>query len=60
VARIEVEQADLEKIMTPAVRRRIVEELKKLGFLHVALDMEGFTSGSLNRVLKDQDLPQRR
>lgn len=51
VARIEVEGADLERLMRPDLRLKIVEELKGVGFLHVALDMEGYTPGSLNRAI---------
>ena len=52
LARIEVEAADLERMMQPEVRLRLLERLKGLGFLHVTLDLEGFVSGSLNRGLK--------
>jgi pyridinium-3,5-biscarboxylic acid mononucleotide sulfurtransferase len=52
LARIEVEATDLDRIMRPEVRRRLVERLRDLGFLHITLDLEGFLSGSLNRALK--------
>ena len=55
VARIEVDGPELDKLMAPELRSRIVAELKGLGFLHVALDLEGYTTGSLNRVLKEQE-----
>jgi uncharacterized protein len=51
VARIEVDAAELDRLMLPDLRTRIVEDLKRVGFLHVALDMEGYTSGSLNREI---------
>ena len=37
----------------PQFRREVVEHLKSLGFKYVALDLEGFRSGSLNAVLTD-------
>ena len=49
VARIEVKSSDF-----PAVIERkedIVNELKRLGFHYIALDMEGFRSGSLDEVI---------
>ncbi len=49
VARIEVGPDELERLMLPDLRLQIVEDLKRIGFLHVALDMEGYTTGSLNR-----------
>lgn len=54
VARIEVDGPELDRLMAPELRGRIVAELKGLGFLHVALDLEGYTTGSLNRVLEKE------
>lgn len=48
VARIEVPLARLPELVAPAVRERVVADLKALGWKHVALDLEGFRSGSLN------------
>jgi len=52
VARIEVNAPDMEKLVRPDMRLRIVEELRAIGFLHVALDLEGYTTGSLNRAIE--------
>jgi len=51
VARIEVERSDLAIIMEKGFREAIVKRFKDIGFVHVALDMEGYVSGSMNRVL---------
>jgi uncharacterized protein len=48
VARIEVPVARLAELTAEGVRERVVADLKSLGFKHVALDLEGFRSGSLN------------
>lgn len=48
-ARIEVPAADLARMVEPGVRERVVRGLLGLGFRFVALDLEGFRSGSLNR-----------
>jgi uncharacterized protein len=32
-------------------RREVVDQLKSAGFKYVALDLEGFRSGSMNAVL---------
>lgn len=53
VARIEVPVADLERLLAPDVRRRVVDEFKRLGFRFVALDLQGFRSGSLNEGIAD-------
>lgn len=51
VARIEVEISDLGKIMDKTLREKIVERFRKIGFLHIALDLEGYVTGSMNRSL---------
>jgi uncharacterized protein len=51
VARIELQAPDLKRIMEPEIRERIVAKLKKLGFLYVTLDLEGYVTGSMNRGL---------
>jgi len=52
VARIEVPLAELSALLAPGVRDRIVEGLRALGFGYVALDLEGFRSGSMNEGLR--------
>jgi uncharacterized protein len=51
VARIEVETADIERLIHRKTRAAIVKELRKIGFAHVAVDLEGYRQGSLNRAL---------
>ena len=46
-----MELSDLRKMMGKALREKIVEQFKRIGFLHIALDLEGYVSGSMNRVL---------
>jgi uncharacterized protein len=48
-ARLEVEPTALESVL--ARRTEVVEAVRRAGFTFVALDLEGFRSGSLNRVL---------
>ncbi|MBW2491262.1 MAG: ATP-dependent sacrificial sulfur transferase LarE [Deltaproteobacteria bacterium] len=52
VARIEVDAKDIEKIINGKIRALVVEKLRKIGFSHVAVDIEGYQQGSLNRALK--------
>jgi len=49
VARIELAPRDLRKAMQAAMRAEIVKGLRDIGFTHVALDLEGYVQGSLNR-----------
>ncbi len=52
LARIEISQDDFEKIMSLKVREQIVSEFKKLGFVYISLDLQGFRSGALNESLQ--------
>jgi uncharacterized protein len=52
VARLEVPPEDWERVLESGARERIVERLRELGYLFVALDLAGFRSGSLNDALK--------
>ncbi len=50
-ARIEVEPEAISRFMEKDVRQQVVSRLRALGFRFVALDLEGYTTGSLNRVI---------
>jgi uncharacterized protein len=49
LARIELLSKDMERALI--CRQEIAGELKSLGFLYAAIDLEGFRSGSMNEVL---------
>ncbi len=51
LARVEVGQEDFAKLLDPAIRAEITAYLKKLGFLYVTLDLQGYRTGSLNEML---------
>jgi uncharacterized protein len=51
MARIEVSLDALPRLAEGELRRALVEHLRSLGFKYVALDLEGFRSGSMNAVL---------
>lgn len=52
VVRLELRVEDLPRALEPGVRERLVEGCKALGFLWVALDLEGYRTGSLNAALE--------
>jgi pyridinium-3,5-biscarboxylic acid mononucleotide sulfurtransferase len=52
VARVELPAADLARALEPAVRRALVEGIKAAGYSFVALDLEGFRSGSAHEALR--------
>lgn len=51
VARIEAGENDFGRFFEEEVRKSVVKRFKELGFKHIALDLEGFVSGSMNRTL---------
>jgi pyridinium-3,5-biscarboxylic acid mononucleotide sulfurtransferase len=51
LARIEVPIEHLEWLAERSVREQLVHRLRELGFQYIALDLEGFRSGSLNALV---------
>jgi uncharacterized protein len=49
-ARIELDVNGITQMMSPAIRKQVLSCLKRLGFVHVLLDLEGYRMGSLNPV----------
>ncbi len=56
VARLEVEQDEVARLLSPAIRERVDAELRRIGFRFVTVDLRGFRSGSLNEGIT---IPQR-
>ena len=54
LARIEVAQAEIDRLFDKPTRDAIVEKFKAAGFRYVSLDLQGFRSGSLNETLPAQ------
>ncbi len=54
VARLEVPPEEWERVLDGDARARIVARLRELGYLFVALDLDGFRSGSLNDALRNR------
>jgi len=55
IARIEVEPSEREKFFDMEIMNRIGNELKKIGFTYVTLDMLGYRTGSMNETLSEED-----
>lgn len=49
VARIEVNQEDFTKILDERIRQIVVGRFRTIGFCHIAVDLEGYIQGSMNR-----------
>lgn len=48
LARIEVGPAELPRMLADGLSARVAEALKKIGYAHVTLDLQGYRRGSLN------------
>ena len=54
VARIEIDPSDFSVIMEKKTREDIVENLKKIGYQYIALDLTGYRTGSMNEPILDE------
>jgi uncharacterized protein len=50
LARIEVGAAELPKLLVNGTAARVAEALKRIGYTHVTVDLQGYRRGSLNEV----------
>lgn len=53
VARLEVPRDAMARLLAAGMADEVVRRVKDAGFVFVAVDLEGFRSGSLNRLLGD-------
>lgn len=51
VARIEVDPAELARLLDDETRARVVADVRAAGYLYVTLDLGGYRTGSLNEAL---------
>jgi pyridinium-3,5-biscarboxylic acid mononucleotide sulfurtransferase len=51
IARVEVPEDQIQQICKPEIRTQIVEELKRIGYKYVALDLQGYRTGSMNEEI---------
>jgi uncharacterized protein len=52
VARIEVDPRDFDELMRSPLRELVLERIKAAGYSYVALDLQGYRTGSLNEVVR--------
>jgi len=58
IARIEVARNERGKFFSEDIMDKIAEELQKLGYRYVALDLYGYRSGSLDELLLKKIIPK--
>jgi uncharacterized protein len=51
MARIELDPGSVDRLMDKELRQTVVQAMKQAGFKYVAVDLEGYVSGSMNRSL---------
>ena len=56
IARIEVAEEEMSKFDSADTRMQIVSEFKKKGYLYITLDLEGYKTGSMNKVLDSKHI----
>jgi uncharacterized protein len=59
LARIEVGPSELQKLLENGVNERVAVALKKIGYAHVTVDLQGYRRGSLNEgAVRSPDINQ--
>jgi uncharacterized protein len=56
LARLEMPVNQLQQLCSEATRIKIVQTLREIGFRYVAVDLEGFRSGSFQQLVPAEDL----
>jgi pyridinium-3,5-biscarboxylic acid mononucleotide sulfurtransferase len=51
MARIEVGEEEMQKFTNEEIRMQVINEFKKQGYLYVTIDLEGYKTGSMNKVI---------
>ena len=54
LAKIEVREEDMLLLMEEDLRKKIIIKLKKLGFIYITLDLQGYRTGSMNEELNEK------
>ena len=52
IARIEVPEEDIPRLLQEKLRAQVIERFNELGYPYVTLDLKGYRTGSLNEVLR--------
>ncbi len=58
IARVEVEPSDIARITEDDNRQKVVAAARSAGFNYVAVDLQGYRTGSMNEVLPEEQKKQ--
>ncbi|HLL78814.1 MAG TPA: ATP-dependent sacrificial sulfur transferase LarE [Ktedonobacteraceae bacterium] len=50
IARIEVERAELPRLLDEEIGRQVTQQLRAIGYLYVTVDLQGYRTGSMNEA----------
>ncbi|AGB19448.1 ATP-dependent sacrificial sulfur transferase LarE [Thermoanaerobacterium thermosaccharolyticum] len=53
IARIELRKDQINRMLNEDIRKDVVAKLKEIGFKYVAIDLEGYRTGSMNEVVSE-------
>lgn len=53
IARIEIPEESIKDFMNDELRKKVVDELSKIGYKYVAIDLSGYRSGNMNKGIKE-------
>lgn len=56
LARLEVEPGEIGRFGNEKLRGELVEYLKKIGFVYVTLDLQGYRTGAMNETLRARNV----
>lgn len=59
LARLELEAADIERLLSRDLREKIAQILKDEGFIYATLDLHGYRSGAMNEALKQKKIKEK-
>ena len=51
LARIEIDPQEMELLMSPSIREAVYLGIKQAGFTYVAVDLQGYRTGSMNETI---------
>lgn len=51
IVRIEVAKEEIEKLLNSEIREKITNELKKIGYIYITMDLDGYRTGSMNEEI---------
>jgi len=54
IARIEIPKEDFPILFEEELIQKIISKFKKCGYLYVTIDLEGYSSGSMNKLLRNE------